>query len=61
LEKHSAREFSKYDRVLVTPKRITSPYNSYLHLIWISTVQLEDVPDESSSDEQMDAEDEPQF
>ena len=54
-------EFVEYDRVLVTPERITSVYNSCLHSIWIPTVQLEDVPIEFSSEEQMDTEDEPQF
>ena len=54
-------EFFEYDRVLITPKRITNAYNSYLHLIWTSTIQLEDAPAESSSEEQMNAEDEAQF
>jgi len=54
-------EYFEYDRVLVTPEGITSAYNSCLHSIWTPTIQLEDVPAESSSEEQMDAEDEPQF
>ena len=54
-------EFSEYDRVLVTPERISSAYNSCLHSIWIPTVNLEDVSAESSSEEQMDVEDERQF
>ena len=54
-------EFSEYDRVLVTPERISSAYNSCLHSIWTLTVQFEDVPTESSLEEQIDTEDEPQF
>ena len=54
-------EFIKYDRVLVTPERITGAYNSCLHSIWTPTVQLEDVPAESSSEEHMDEEDDPHF
>ena len=50
-------EFIEYDRVLVTPERITSAYNSCLHSIWTPTVQLEDIPAESSSEEHMDEED----
>ena len=57
----SDENFSEYDRVLVIPKYITSTYNSCLHLIWTPTVQPEDVPAESSSEEQMDEKDEPQF
>ena len=54
-------EFFEYDRVLVTLECITSVYNNYLHSIRTPIVQLEDVLAESSSEEQMDAEDEPQF
>jgi len=54
-------EFIAYDRVLVTPECITSAYNSCLHSIWTPTVQLEDVPAESSSEEHMDEEDDQHF
>ena len=47
--------------MLVTQERITSAYNSCLHSIWTPTVQLEDVPAESSSEEHMDEEDDPHF
>ena len=45
----------------MTPEHITSAYNSCLHSIWTLTVQLEDVPAESSSEKHMDEEDDPQF
>jgi len=48
-------KFIEYDRVLVTPERITSAYNSCMHSIWTPT----DVPAKSSSEEHMDAEDDP--
>ena len=54
-------EFSEYDRVLVTPECIISAYNSCLHSIWTPIIQPEDVPTESSSEKQMDEEDEPHF
>ena len=41
-------EFFEYNRVLITPECISSAYNSNLHSIWTPTVQLEDVPAESS-------------
>ena len=53
--------FPDYDRVFVFPERITSAYNSYLHSIWTPVVLTEDVPAESSSGEQMEKEDEPDF
>ena len=53
-------EFFEYDSTS-NPERITSVYNSCLHSIWTPTVQLKDVPIESSSEEPMDAEDEPQL
>ena len=54
-------DFFEYDRVLIIPKCIISAYNSCLHSIWTPTIQFEDVPAESSSEEPMDGEDEPQF
>ena len=54
-------EFFEYDRVPVTHERITSAYNSYLPSIWTPTVQLKNIPAESSSEEPIDAKDEPQF
>jgi len=54
-------EFFEYDRVLATPERITSAYNNHRHSIRTPTVQLGDVPAMSSSEEQMNVEDEPQF
>ena len=53
--------FAEYDRVLVTAKCITSAYNNYLHSIWMPAVQVEDVSAKSSSEEQMDEEDDFEF
>ena len=53
--------FDSFDRVFVAPERPTSSYNSCLHAVWTPTVQPEDVPVESSSEESFDAEDEPEF
>ena len=62
MQKLSARwAFAEYDQVLVTNERITSAYNSCLHLIWTPAVQVEDVLAESSSDEQIEKEDDPEF
>jgi len=52
---------SSYDRVFVALERVTSTYNSYLHAIWTHTVQPEDIPADSSSEEQLAEEDEPEF
>jgi len=54
--------FDSYDRVFVAPERATSAYNSCLHAIWTPSVQSEDVPVESSSEELLEEEeDEPAF
>ena len=53
--------FSAYDRVFVGPERITSAYNSCLHAIWTLAVQPENIPAESSSEELLEEEDEPDF
>jgi len=53
--------YSAYDRVLVARERITSTYNSCLQAVWTFTVQSEDIPAESSSEEQLEEEDEPEF
>ena len=52
---------AEYDQVLVTTERITSAYKICLHSIWTPAVQVEDVPAESSSDEQIEEEDDPEF
>jgi len=54
-------EFSGYDQVFVSPERITNAYYSCLHSIWTPTVLPENVTIESSSEEQMEKEDEPDF
>ena len=43
--------FDSYDRVFVAPERATSAYNSCLHAVWTPSVQPEDAPAESSSEE----------
>ena len=53
--------FAEYDQVLVTTERITSSDNSYPHSIWTPAIQVEDVPAESSLEEQMEEEDDPEF
>ena len=47
--------------VFLAPERVTSTYNSCLHAVWTPTVQSEDIPTESSSEEQLEEEDEPEF
>ena len=53
--------FAEYDQVLITTERITSAYNSCLYSIWTPAVQIEDVPAQSSSEEQMEEENDPEF
>jgi len=53
--------FDSFNRVFVAPERPTSSYNSCLHAVWTPTVQPEDVPVESSSEESLEEEDEPEF
>ena len=53
--------FSAYDRVFVALGRVTNTYNNYLYAVWTPTVQPEDIPAESSSEEQLEEEDEPEF
>ena len=53
--------FDSYDRVFVAPERATSAYNSYLHAIWTPSVQHEDAPAESSSEELLEDDDNPAF
>ena len=53
--------FDSFARVFVTPERPTSSYNSCLHAVWTPSVQPEDIPVESSSEESLEEEDEPQF
>ena len=57
----SVQKFSAYDRFFVTPEMITSAYNSCLHSIWTPTIIPEDIPADSSSEEQMEEEDDPEF
>ena len=47
--------------MFVAPERPTSSYNSCLHAVWTPSVQPEDVPVESSSEESLQEEDEPEF
>jgi len=54
-------KFSAYDRVFVTPEMITSTYNRCLHSIWTPTIIPKDIPADSSSEEQMEEEDDPEF
>ena len=54
------KEFSSYDSVCDTGEDHRA-YNSCLHLVWTPTVLFEDVPIESTSEEQMDEENEPEF
>ena len=56
-----AETFAAYDRVFISPERITSAYNSYLHALWTPTDLGEDVPAESSLEDQMEEEDDPEF
>jgi len=51
--------FDSFDRVFVAPERPTSSYNCCLHAVWTPTVHTEHV--ESSSEESLDDEDEPEF
>ena len=53
--------FDSYDRVFVAQERATSAYNSCLHAVGTPSVQSEDVPVESSSEELLEEEDEPAF
>jgi len=54
-------EFSGYDRAFGASESITSAYNSCLHSVWTPTILSEDVPADSSSEEQLEEEDEPDF
>ena len=56
-----AETFAEYDRVFVSPERITSAYNNCLHSIWTPTVLGEDIPAEFSSEDQMEEGDDPEF
>ena len=53
--------FDAYERVFIAHERATSAYNSCLHAVWTPSVQPEDVPVESSSEESLEEEDEPAF
>ena len=53
--------FLAFDRVFIAPKRITSTYNSCFHAVWTPTILPEDVPVESSSEEQLEEDDESEF
>ena len=53
--------FDSFDRVFVTPERPTSSYNSCLHAVWTPSVQPEDVPVVSSSEESLEEGDDPAF
>jgi len=50
-----------YERVFIASERATSAYNSCLHAAWTPSVQSEDAPVESSSEELLEEEDEPAF
>ena len=45
----------------MAPEQITSAYNSYLHAVWIPTVQPEDILAECYSEELLEEEDEHDF
>ena len=53
--------FDSYDRVFVAQERATSSYNSCLHAVWTPSVQPEDAPAESSSEELLEDDDDPAF
>ena len=53
--------FDSCERVFIAPERATSAYNSCLHAVWTPSVQSEDAPVESSSEELLEEEDEPAF
>jgi len=53
--------FHSYNGVFVAPERATSAYNSCLHSIWTPSVQPEDAPAESSSEDLLEDADDPAF
>ena len=57
----SDEKFSSFDMEYVAPERIIGAYNNCLHSVWTPTVLPEDVPIESSLDEQKEQEVEPEL
>ena len=53
--------FSTFTQVTIMTERPTSAYNSCLQALWTPSVMPENVPVESSSEESLEVEDEPQF
>ena len=53
--------FSAYDRVHVSIERLTSAYNSFLHVVWTPTTMTEDDLAEFSLEERSEEEDESVF
>jgi len=53
--------FDSFDRVYVVAEKPTSAYTGCLHALWTPRAQPEDIPVESSSEESLEEEDEPQF